>query len=154
MTSTITRAGATESARRLRRLDEDLAVLERAEALLREARALREIDPRAAFETAHRAALRGAGVVIERENRSRKRRLPMNAWEALSRCGVVHRQWAVEVKPLVAERDRLARANDLRPDPGLLAAHLELTGARIAAVRAEILVELLPGSVPDGAQLP
>ena len=40
-------------------------------------------DPREAFELIHRAALRGAGIIVARANRDRRRRLPLNVWTAL-----------------------------------------------------------------------
>lgn len=134
----------------LARLDRALVVLERSEALVAEAATLREVDPRAAFELVHRAALRAAGVVIDEANRGRVRRLPLNAWAALRRCGEVHRAWAEEVAPMVAERARLDAHPEARVDPALLDAHARSTRERIAAVRAEITVALLPAAVGAG----
>lgn len=128
----------------LARLDAALVTLERSESLLLQARSLSTEDPRAAFELVHRAALRAAGVVIDEANRSRKRRLPLNAWVALSRCGEVHRAWGEEAAPLVAERARLAAHPDAPADAALLQAHLRMTSQRIAAVRAEVTLALLP----------
>lgn len=135
------RSGASHA---LRRLDAQLDVLDRAEALLREGEALRASDPRAAYEAIHRAALRAAGVVVARANEERRRRLPLNAWKALARIGGVHRDWAEEMVELVAERDRLARRSDAVPDPQLLERHRELTARRIVAVREEVLQASLP----------
>lgn len=135
----------------LERLDRALVVLERCESLLVEAEQLREEDPRASFELVHRAALRAAGVVIEQANRGRVRRLPLNAWTALSRCGELHREWAAEVAPMVAERSRLDAHPEARVDPALRDAHARRTRERIAAVRAEITVALLPAVVGAGA---
>ncbi|MDN6301563.1 MAG: hypothetical protein L0J57_00730, partial [Brachybacterium sp.] len=86
MTSTMSRRGGAAArvssdarSRRLRlaRLDQDQADLERARDLLRQGRSQLEGDPRAAFELVHRAALRGAGVLVSRANRERRRPLPM-----------------------------------------------------------------------------
>lgn len=130
----------------LQRLDRALGELDRAKDLLARARAVRSDDPRTAFELVHRAALRAAGVVIDEANRHRRRRLPLNAWAALSRCGAHHRTWAEAMRPLVAERERLDRRPAGSPDPELLDAHLRMTEERIAGVRAEIVVALLPGA--------
>lgn len=144
MAATTTRAGGRSRAADLRRADADLIALEHAEQLLRRARAVRGEDPRTAFELTHRAALRTAGVVIERANRERKRRLPLNAWAALERCGPMHRRWSAETAPMVAERDRLAAGPAALPDPLLLEEHLSVTAERITALRAELAVALLP----------
>jgi len=149
--STASRPTAGASARRasradLARLDHALAELERAEGLLARARNQRDEDPRAAFELVHRAALRAAGVVIDQANRERRRKLPLNAWVALSRCGAVHRRWAQEVEPMVAERRRLDADAAALPDLDLLDLHGRTTAERIAGVRAEITMTLLPGA--------
>lgn len=142
------RATAPRSARSTRddlaRLDRALAELERAQCLVEEAERLRDEDPRSAFELAHRGALRAAGVVIEEANRSRVRRLPLNAWAALARCGAHHRSWSLAVAPMVAERDRLDRDGSALPDPLLLEAHYRLTRERIEGIRAEVTMGLLP----------
>ena len=62
----------------LARLDQDQADLERARQLLQQARELSAVAPREAFELVHRAALRGAGVLVARANRERRRALPLN----------------------------------------------------------------------------
>lgn len=143
-------AGAASAPRATRadlaRLDRALAELERAEGLLAHARRERDTDPRAAFELVHRAALRAAGVVIDQANRHRRRKLPLNAWVALSRCGGVHRRWAQEVEPMVAERRRLDADAAAMPDLDLLDLHCRTTAERIAGVRAEITMALLPGA--------
>lgn len=131
-------------------LDAALDALDRAEDLLGRARRTAATDPAAAFELCHRAALRTAGVVIERENRRRRRRLPLNAWRALTRCGADHVAWAEQMRPLVAERDRLSRADRSVPDPSLLREHLALTSRRIEAVRMELMDAALPTAALAG----
>ncbi|MDO5663162.1 MAG: SAV_6107 family HEPN domain-containing protein [Brachybacterium sp.] len=148
---TISPAGR-EHARRLRHADEDLARLEQAEALLADAREQRDSDPRRAFEAAHRAALRAAGVVVAGANRSRVRPLPLNVWTALGRIGPEHRAWVEEAAPMVAERDRLLRSDAAHPDPALLDAHLRATGERISAVRSRLLMDLLDGGALPAAR--
>lgn len=135
----------------LARLDRALTELERAQRCIEEAERLRASDPRAAFELAHRGALRAAGVVIEQANRTRTRRLPLNVWAALSRCGAHHRAWSIEAAPMVAERARLDRASGARPDPVLLEAHCRRTRERIEGIRAEVTMSLLPEGAPQGA---
>ncbi|MCL6422058.1 hypothetical protein Bequi_01415 [Brachybacterium sp. JHP9] len=128
------------------RLDQDLAALERAQQLLHQARSVRRDDPRAAFELIHRSALRTAGVLVARANRTRRRSLPLNVWKALDRMGASTRPWALEASAFVAERDRLDRDQHAVPDPQLLQAHLEGTAHRIASVRAQLLSELTSSS--------
>ena len=137
-------ASGLRTAPHLVRLDRALGELERARALVDQAERLRTVDARAAFELAHRSALRAAGVVIDEANRARRRRLPLNAWDALSRCGVHHRAWAQEVAPMVAERARLDRDETASPDLALLEEHCRRTRERIEGVRAEITLALLP----------
>lgn len=145
---------AREARERLALLDRALDELDRAQSLLDRAEAVADTDPRAAFELAHRAALRAAGVVIDRANRARRRRLPLNAWQALSRLGATHRDWAREVEPMVAERRRLDGNEGAVPDLDLLARHCRSTRERIAAVRAETVMAHLPeaGAVAAGAR--
>ena len=135
--------GSSARAHRLRlaRLDQDQADLERARDLLRQGRSRREDDPRAAFELVHRAALRGAGVLVSRANRERRRALPLNVWTALERLGG-------PLAPLVAERARLDRDGSARPDPELLRSHLEGTAAHLELI-AERLLEDLPARVTE-----
>lgn len=132
------------------RLDRALAELERALGLVEQAERRRETDARAAFELAHRGALRAAGVVIEEANRARRRRLPLNAWDALSRCGAHHRAWAQEAAPMVAERARLDRDEGAVPDLGLLDEHCRRTRERIEGVRVEITLALMPDLPASG----
>lgn len=149
--SRVRRAGTRPRAE-LVRLDAALADLERAEQLLGEARRLQRSDPRASFELAHRAALKAAGVVVQEANRHRTRRLPLNVWIALTRCGAMHRAWAQEAEPMVAERRRLDARADALPDPRLLSEHLEATARRTVGVRAEVLMQLTPDAQADDAQ--
>src|SRR5699024_10540407 len=81
--------GSSARAHRLRLalLDPDAADHEQARVLLRQGRSRQEDDPREAFELVHRAALRGAGVLVSRANRERRRALPLNVWTALERLG-------------------------------------------------------------------
>lgn len=130
----------------LRRLEAALSALDQAEQLLERAQEMRGTDPRASFELVHRAALKGAGVVIEQANRERKRPLPLNAWTALARLGGVHREWAVSAEPMVAERARLDAGEGVQVRMDLLDAHCAATAQRLAAVRAEITLALLPGA--------
>lgn len=127
----------------LARLDQDQADLERARQLLQQARELAGIAPREAFELAHRAALRGAGVLVARANRERRRALPLNVWTALDRLGGEDAERSDAIAPLVAERARLDRDHAALPDPGLLEQHLEGTAAHLDRV-AERLLEDLP----------
>ncbi|MBK0330527.1 hypothetical protein I8D64_03840 [Brachybacterium sp. MASK1Z-5] len=125
-------------------LDQDLAALERAEAMLARAQELAGTDPRASYELVHRAALRTAGVLVTRANRTRRRKLPLNVWTALDRMGGDRRRWAEDASRFVVERDRLDRDQRATPDPVLLALHREGTRARIAQVREELLASLAP----------
>lgn len=125
------------------RLDEDLAGLDRARLLLRQGERLATTDPREAFELVHRAALRGAGVLVQRANRERRRRLPLNVWTALERLGGEAAERSAQMAPLVAERARLERMPDAVPDPALLRRHLELTSRHLEQV-AHLLVEQMP----------
>ena len=142
--------GSSDRAHRLRlaRLDQDQADLERARDLLRQGRSRREDDPRAAFELVHRAALRGAGVLVSRANRERRRALPLNVWTALERLGGPEAERARQLAPLVAERARLDRDGSARPDPELLRSHLEGTAAHLELI-AERLLEDLPARVTE-----
>src|SRR5699024_9075746 len=88
-------------------LDEDMAALQRARDLLQQGRDRAATDPRAAFELVHRAALRGAGVLVTRANRERRRKLPLNVWTALDRIGGPEAERSEQLAPLVAERQRL-----------------------------------------------
>lgn len=128
---------------RLARLDQDQADLERARDLLRQGRATAAVDPREAFELVHRAALRGAGVLVARANRDRRRKLPLNVWTALGRLGGEDAERAESLVPLVAERMRLDRDGSALPDPQLLRRHLEDTERHLDRV-ARQLVEDLP----------
>ncbi|WP_394214509.1 hypothetical protein [Brachybacterium vulturis] len=141
-------AGTRALRLRLARLDQDQADLERARELLRQGRSQLEADPRAAFELIHRAALRGAGVLVSRANRERRRALPLNVWTALERLGGQDAERAEQLDPLVAERGRLDREGTSLPDPVLLRRHLEETGAHLAAV-AQRLLEDLPSHVAE-----
>src|SRR5690625_1791161 len=91
----------------LARLDADQACLQRARQLLQQGRALSATEPRDAFELAHRAALRGAGVLVTRANRERRRPLPLNVWRALERIGGSAAERSAELTELVAARERL-----------------------------------------------
>lgn len=151
MAGTITtgpwRAGARPSAL-LQRLQADLQSLDHAEALLARARSLSREDPRAAFEVVHRAALRGAGVLVERANRERSRRLPLNVWTALERIGPLGVQRAREVQVMVQERARLDRDDRALPTPALLTAHLDGTARHLEAVRRQLGAELEALALP------
>lgn len=127
---------------RLARLDQDQADLERARELLRQGRQLAEADPREAFELVHRAALRGAGVVVARANRERRRALPLNVWTALDRLGGADAERAEQMEPLVAERMRLDRDGSALPDPDLLRGHLEGTSKHLEDVSQRLLADL------------
>ncbi len=127
----------------LARLDQDQADLERARQLLQQARELTAVAPREAFELVHRAALRGAGVLVARANRERRRALPLNVWTALERLGGEEAERAEALGPLVAERTRLDRDSSALPDPRLLEQHLADTAAHLDRV-AETLLEGLP----------
>lgn len=145
-------AAAAPTARDLARLDADLHALERARALLREGELRAASDPRAAFELTHRAALKAAGVVIEQANRERRRRLPLNVWTALARCGLEQRRWAQEAAPFVAERARLDADSTAQPDPRLLAEHRAMTARRIEAIRGRTAGAALgPWAAPEAS---
>ena len=137
--------------RRLALLDQDQADLERARELLRQGRLLAAEDPREAFELVHRAALRGAWVLVARANRERRRALPLNVWLALERLGGQDAERAESLAPLVAERMRLDRNAAARPDPELLSTHLAQTSAHLDLV-AERLLEDLPTHLTDLAE--
>ncbi|ATG52530.1 hypothetical protein CFK38_14135 [Brachybacterium vulturis] len=145
-------AGTRALRLRLARLDQDQADLERARELLRQGRSQLEADPRAAFELIHRAALRGAGVLVSRANRERRRALPLNVWTALERLGGQDAERAEQLDPLVAERARLDREGASLPDPVLLHRHLEGTGAHLETV-AQRLLEDLPSHVTELADV-
>ena len=99
----------------------------------------------------HRAALRGAGVLVARANRERRRALPLNVWLALERLGGQDAERAESLAPLVAERMRLDRNAAARPDPELLSTHLAQTSAHLDLV-AERLLEDLPTHLTDLAE--
>jgi hypothetical protein len=133
---------------RLARLDQDQADLERARDLLRQGRNLTEEDPREAYELVHRAALRGAGVLVSRANRERRRALPLNVWAALERLGGRDAERAARLGPLVDERMRLDRDSSALPDPDLLRRHLEETAAHLDEI-APRLLEDFPTHLAD-----
>lgn len=133
---------------RLARLDQDQADLERARDLLQQGRELAEVSPRDAFELIHRAALRGAGVLVARANRERRRPLPLNVWDALRRLGGEDAERAERMAPLVQERMRLDRTAPAQPDPELLRRHLQETAAHLESVASRLL-EDLPEHVTD-----
>lgn len=134
----------------LARLDQDQADLERARQLLQQARELSAVAPREAFELVHRAALRGAGVLVARANRERRRALPLNVWSALERLGGEDAARAETLAPLVAERTRLDRDQSVLPDPELLEQHLAQTSSHLDRV-AERLLEDLPAPLAEPA---
>ena len=151
MTRTMSRRGrptaqidpGTRSLRlRLAQLDQDQADLERARDLLRQGRELAESQPREAFELVHRAALRGAGVLVSRANRERRRALPLNVWNALERLGGEDAERAEQLAPLVVERRRLDRGGATLPEPELLHLHLEQTEVHLEAVSRRLLDDL------------
>lgn len=156
MTPTTTRRPAgssfTRDARSLRlllaQLDQDQADLERARELLRQGQELSPVAPREAFELVHRAALRGAGVLVARANRERRRRLPLNVWTAMSRLGAEQAARADQLAPLVTERMRLDRDGSALPDPDLLRRHIEETSAHLEQI-AQQLLDGLPTHVTD-----
>lgn len=126
----------------LAQLDQDQADLERARDLLQQGRMLEGIDPREGFELVHRAALRGAGVLVARANRARRRRLPLNVWTALERLGGEGAERAEALRPLVAERARLDRDARALPAPELLRRHLDETAAHLDHVARELVSDL------------
>ena len=131
---------------RLARFDEDQASLQRARDLLAQGRARIGQDPRGAFELIHRSALRGAGVLVARADRSRKRKLPRNVWIALERIGGEAAERAIQIRPYVAERVHLERDQAAQPDPLLLRRHLEETAQHLDRI-ADLLVEDLPAPI-------
>lgn len=140
--------GAIASPRPLRihlaQLDEDQASLDRARQLLQQGRQLSAAQPRDAYELVHRAALRGAGVLVTRANRERKRKLPLNVWKALERIGGRAAERAAELTELVAERERLSHDPSAQPDALLLERHLEHTQRHLDQIAEQLLSEL-PG---------
>ena len=139
---TVLRSDARSLRLLLARLDQDQADLERARQLLQQGRELAPVAPREAFELVHRAALRGAGVLVARANRER-RQARRCVWTALERLGGEEARRAETLGPLVAERTRLDRDASALPEPELLAQHLEGTAAHLDRV-AEKLLEGLP----------
>lgn len=135
-------SGARSRRLRLARLDQDQADLERARELLRQGRSQQAAAPRESFELVHRAALRGAGVLVSRANRERRRALPLNVWTALERLGGQDAQRAQQLAPFVAERARLDRDDSARPDPELLRRHLEGTAAHLELIAERLLADL------------
>lgn len=149
-TTTSRRRGSTPSlpsgARGIRlllaQLDQDQADLERARELLQHGRDLVDVEPREAFELVHRAALRGAGVIVARANRDRRRKLPLNVWTALEKIGGQDAQRAEDLAPLVLERARLDRDSTAVPDPVLLQRHLEQTAQHLDSISEGLLASL------------
>lgn len=133
---------------RLAQLDQDQADLERARELLRQGRELAPVEPRAAFELVHRSALRGAGVLVSRANRERRRRLPLNVWTAMERLGGEDAERAESLAPLVSERMRLDRDDSAQPDPELLERHLTGTAKHLELI-AQRLLDGLPTHLTD-----
>ena len=133
---------------RLAQLDQDQANLERARHLWAQGSELSRVAPREAFELIHRAALRGAGVLVARANRARRRALPLNVWTAMERMGGEDAQRAEDLAPLVAERMRLDRDCSALPDPALLERHLGETAAHLDRI-SQRLLEDLPAHVTD-----
>lgn len=127
---------------RLAHLDQDQADLDRARELLRLGREAAADDPREAFELVHRSALRGAGILVARANRDRRRRLPLNVWTALERLGGAEAERASALPPLVAERARLDRDPSAHPDPQLLGEHLRETAEHLDEVSRRLLADL------------
>lgn len=127
---------------RLAHLDQDQADLERARQLLQLGRASFEDDPREAFELVHRAALRGAGILVARANRDRRRKLPLNVWTALERLDEEDARRALELAPFVTERGRLDRDSTAQPDPHLLQHHIEQTAQHLQSVSERLLSDL------------
>ncbi|EYT50180.1 hypothetical protein JOD52_000812 [Brachybacterium muris] len=147
MTAPALPAPRTSARTLMAHLDEDLAGLERARSLLAEGERTAGTSPREAFELVHRAALRGAGVLVQRANRERRRRLPLNVWTALERLGGESAERAVQMAPLVAERARLERCPEAAPDPDLLRCHIEHTGRHLAVVSQQLLDGMPQGVV-------
>src|SRR5690625_7917113 len=85
----------------LAHLDADQACLQRARQLLQQGRALSATEPRDAFELAHRAALRGAGVLVTRANRVPHRPLPPNVLRALERIACSAAERSAQLTDLV-----------------------------------------------------
>lgn len=127
---------------RLAHLDQDQADLDRARTLLRQGSDVAASNPREAFELVHRAALRGAGILVARANCDRRRRLPLNVWTALERLGGEDAERASALPPLVAERARLDRDPSARPDPQLLDEHLRDTGRHLDEVSRRLVSDL------------
>lgn len=147
MTAPALPAPQTSARTLMARLDEDLAGLERARFLLAEGERAAGTSPREAYELVHRAALRGAGVLVQRANRERRRRLPLNVWSALERLGGAAAERSVQMVPLVAERARLQRCPEAVPDPELLRRHIELTDRHLATVSQQLLDGMPEGVV-------
>lgn len=138
-------AAAPRSLRvQLAQLDADQSDLQRARQLLQQGQQLTTARPRDAFELIHRAALRGAGVLVSRANRERRRPLPLNVWKALERIGGSAAERSAELNDLVAERERLSRSPSAQPDPVLLERHLAQTTLHLEQI-ADVLLEELPG---------
>lgn len=107
MTSTpqLTLTSAAPSAlREIRQLNASLDRLDALETDIRESSAEGELNVAERFERVHRAALKVAGLAIERANAQRKRKLPLNVWQALERMGGVHRVRAREAARFVELR--------------------------------------------------
>lgn len=93
------------------------------------------------FEHVHRAALKVAGLAIERANAQRKRKLPLNVWKALERMGGKHRERAREAARFVELR-RVA-GNYWEPTGAIgerdVLEHAEHTLAYLHEVKEELL---------------
>lgn len=144
MTSTpqLTLTSAAPSAlREIRQLNADLDQLEDLEVAIRGSLGEGDMCAAERFEHVHRAALKVAGLAIERANAHRKRKLPLNVWKALERMGGKHRERAREAARFVELRR--AAGNYWEPTGAIgerdVLEHAEHTLAYLHEVKEELL---------------
>ncbi len=127
--------------REVRQLNAELDRLEAIETEIRDAREEGSMSTAERFERIHRAALKVAGLAIERQNAQRKRKLPLNVWKALEHMGGKHRARALDVARFVELR---RTSGNYWESTGVISEqhvreHAEQTLAYLVEVREELL---------------
>lgn len=112
----------------------ELALLDEERQRLEDAAAL--TDPRERFEAQHRVALRVAGIEIRRNALARRRRAPLNAWEALVFTSPLGASWARRFRFSVELRADLEASSHVVPDAVALERHRRLVVDFLDAVAA------------------